>query len=771
MGHHVEVVALWPSPQVVQQEGVIVHRVAGAVEQHGQFSRQLSGRSRRREIGDALALWQTFLEIHNEKGFDLIDCSADTALRYLAGSSDIPTVIRFDGSVSAQSRAEIGDLRLAQKNGCSEVAQSMNRFNSVIASNAALAKQIGTQFNYPANQINTIGPALDTDHFCPDGPLAIQNTDQNNILFVGNVLDSSFNTLLQAIPLILETNNDVRLIIIGQNLTAPSGCLITGPNLAKMKTRLGLDQYENSVSLYGRIPVPLLPACYRSSKLCIAALSEVNYTYHIAMALASGCPVVAYKTDSSDQNQNWEGTVTCSNSPVELAREVTRILHGKDVPAADARQLISREFDYRNIANRTADIYESLLQKRGGQIAVGINSDQISHARKELENSLSDVVSERFVCHQEEARERIVHSRVQSAIDVRDYGLLRKFIVRPNRASAVLPAESSDITAQETNTSKANVKQRHIGFETLLAGSHFVKDIPKSLIPSEDLLVSSLDGGLFSLLTDGKIMQFKQPGTAGLLVSQKHLISAICDQEYLKLVLWDNLGQTKIIQNLRLTEAHDVRLFQNQLYVVSTGTNEVASLTASGKILESWRFPGGGDAWHLNSLDEWNERIVACAFGKFSHHRGFLGNSTEAGIVFDLQSQQILWDGLSKPHTPRVDDRGWKYICDSERERLLVDRGEGQLSEVKFPRTFPRGLAISDQFIYVGLSVPRNSKDFAVTQSRLARVAILDRSTLEIIGKISIPAAEIYDIVLPNAAQDLANDQARLAAAPCTADQ
>ena len=121
------------------------------------------------------------------------------------------------------------------------------------------------------------------------------------------------------------------------------------------------------------------------------------------------------------------------------------------------------------------------------------------------------------------------------------------------------------------------------------------------------------------------------------------------------------------------------------------------------------------------------------------------------GVVFDLESDKILWSGLTKPHTPRMDRSGRQYICDSGTHKLLIREVDGSISEVCFPGAFTRGLAFGENHIYVGLSVIRY-KELAPVTLPNARIAILDRLTLNQLGQIDLPCAEIYDIVVTTSA-------------------
>jgi len=203
-------------------------------------------------------------------------------------------------------------------------------------------------------------------------------------------------------------------------------------------------------------------------------------------------------------------------------------------------------------------------------------------------------------------------------------------------------------------------------------------------------------------------------------------------------------GEDQTLQCLTLGEGvddiHDVLWYGGDLYVVSTSRNEILRFAADGRLQERLQFPGEGDAWHLNCLSRWNGSLVASAFGEFSSHRGYVGQTREAGFVFDVRSGEKLWCGLSQPHSP-LQDGETLYVCDSENRRVLWRRGheEGML---EFD-SYTRGLAIHGAYLFVGLSQSRN----AVSTGQGGKVAVIDRNNYHRVGTLSLPFREVYAIV------------------------
>lgn len=255
-------------------------------------------------------------------------------------------------------------------------------------------------------------------------------------------------------------------------------------------------------------------------------------------------------------------------------------------------------------------------------------------------------------------------------------------------------------------------------------------------------------GGLF-LMRDGRLLALENESCSGLCQDENRLLWSVQHVDHLKICELTGGSITQIV-NTELCDIHDVRIFDGAIYTVSTSTNEIVILSMDGTIKERFKLPGCGDAWHANCLDRWGDRIVVSAFGQFEFYRGYKGKSDGKGIVFDLNSKEVIWSGLSSPHTPRLDRLGRKMICDSKTGRLLIDRGEKGLREIIFQGAFTRGIAFSEEYIYVGLSSLRRKANShqAKTTIASAAVAVVDFVNLEHLHTVSLPVREIYDILV-----------------------
>ncbi len=272
----------------------------------------------------------------------------------------------------------------------------------------------------------------------------------------------------------------------------------------------------------------------------------------------------------------------------------------------------------------------------------------------------------------------------------------------------------------------------------------------------DELLVSAVwkppfMGGLFSISKGSptSIRVVDRLSGTGLWRDYDLLVRSIYHSSHMILYFYAENG-TACMVNQSYNQVHDVRFQFGQLFVVSTGTNEVVQLDPEGNLAYQWKFTGEQGSWHLNCIDLWNGRYVVSCFGRKEKPSDYEGSWHGHGVVFDLESGDVLWSGLTKPHTPRMDEDGRQYVCDSETNRLLIRATDGSVSEIHFPGAFTRGLAFGKNHIYVGLSAIRHRGDAELGPNSIpnARIAVLDKTSFEEIGHIDLPSAEVYDIVL-----------------------
>jgi uncharacterized protein (TIGR03032 family) len=118
------------------------------------------------------------------------------------------------------------------------------------------------------------------------------------------------------------------------------------------------------------------------------------------------------------------------------------------------------------------------------------------------------------------------------------------------------------------------------------------------------------------------------------------------------------------------------------------------------------------DRCHMNGLGmvEGKPKYVT-AVSQTDVESGWHGRPLPKGVIIDVETDRVVTDQLSMPHSPRQDVDGKLYAVDSGRGFLVeVDKSSGELRDVAFCPGFLRGLALINGFALVTVSKPRYGK-------------------------------------------------------------
>ncbi|WP_373228564.1 DUF4915 domain-containing protein [Cohnella sp.] len=260
----------------------------------------------------------------------------------------------------------------------------------------------------------------------------------------------------------------------------------------------------------------------------------------------------------------------------------------------------------------------------------------------------------------------------------------------------------------------------------------------------EILIIASPNIGGLSKIVDGTVEVFDRIDTTGISANDNLFVRALQHESHAVFHLQHRDGSRKKLVYNDIWDIHDVFLVKDHFYAVSTGSNEVVLISIKeGDIVHRWASPGENDSWHLNCLDQWNGRMVVSAFGHFNTHREYIGNSHQKGFIKNLESSDIFWGQLTQPHShKRVDSR--TYVCDSGTGRLLVLDEKNVIHAVSL-NGYPRGLAVTSEYIAVGISTQRNLEN-----NVYGSIKLLDKNSFIQEKEFFLPFREIYSIQIVN---------------------
>ncbi|WP_169829429.1 TIGR03032 family protein [Desulfatibacillum aliphaticivorans] len=115
------------------------------------------------------------------------------------------------------------------------------------------------------------------------------------------------------------------------------------------------------------------------------------------------------------------------------------------------------------------------------------------------------------------------------------------------------------------------------------------------------------------------------------------------------------------------------------------------------------------DRCHLNGLAlVKGEAKYVTAVSRSDVVSGWRDRRNDGGVVVDIQTDEIVAQGLSMPHSPRY-YRGKLWLCNSGKGYFgSINLKNGEFEPVAFCPGYMRGLAFCGDYAIVGLSKPRN---------------------------------------------------------------
>lgn len=223
-------------------------------------------------------------------------------------------------------------------------------------------------------------------------------------------------------------------------------------------------------------------------------------------------------------------------------------------------------------------------------------------------------------------------------------------------------------------------------------------------------------------------------------------------------------------------DMHDIaQTDDNGIVFVNTLFSCLATSSEQHSFTPIWKPPfisklAAEDRCHLNGLamkDGKAKYVTSVSQSDVNH--GWRDRRWEGGLVMDVETNDIITEGLSMPHSPRwYKDKLW-LLNSGTGYFGHVDINTGEFEEVAFCPGYLRGMAFVGDYAIVGLSQPRDNKTFSdlpldanlKTKDAEARcgLQVIDLNSGDVVHSIRIEGvvAELYDVVvLPNVIRPMA---------------
>jgi len=200
----------------------------------------------------------------------------------------------------------------------------------------------------------------------------------------------------------------------------------------------------------------------------------------------------------------------------------------------------------------------------------------------------------------------------------------------------------------------------------------------------------------------------------------------------------------------------------DELWIVNTKMSCLCTLDINHSIVPRWRPPFISgydltDRCHLNGLAmrDGKPRYVS-ALGTSDKPSGWRDNKAFGGMIMDIESNEMIIEGLSMPHSPRwYRDKLW--VLESGAGQLItVDEKTGEKTVIAEVPGFCRGMDFIERYAIIGLSEVRETAVFAGLpltereQDRKCGVWIVDIETGETVGFLVFSGGvqEIFSVQL-----------------------
>jgi uncharacterized protein (TIGR03032 family) len=203
----------------------------------------------------------------------------------------------------------------------------------------------------------------------------------------------------------------------------------------------------------------------------------------------------------------------------------------------------------------------------------------------------------------------------------------------------------------------------------------------------------------------------------------------------------------------------------DELWIVNTKMSCLCTLDLNHSIVPRWRPPfitgyDLTDRCHLNGLAirDGKPKYVS-ALGTSDEPAGWRKNKAFGGMVMDIDSNEMIVEGLSMPHSPRW-YRNKLWVLESGAGQLItIDEKTGEKTVVAQVPGFCRGIDFIERYALIGLSEVRETAVFAGLpltereQDRKCGVWIVDIETGQTVGFLVFSGGvqEIFSVqVVPN---------------------
>jgi uncharacterized protein (TIGR03032 family) len=208
---------------------------------------------------------------------------------------------------------------------------------------------------------------------------------------------------------------------------------------------------------------------------------------------------------------------------------------------------------------------------------------------------------------------------------------------------------------------------------------------------------------------------------------------------------------------------HDMNYLNNKLIAINTLFSCISGIDEDYSFKSLWN-PGfisalvPEDRCHLNGMALAGEKIeFVTALGKTNIKQGWRKNKLSGGVLIHVPTGEIMFEGLSMPHSPRIYDNDLFFLQSAQGELMKADLKTRQYEVITKLNTFVRGMAKAGDYLFIGASRLRHTTsvfaDLPIAGSSFAGIIIVYLPLGKVVGHIRYETNvdEIYDVkIIPD---------------------
>ncbi len=211
-----------------------------------------------------------------------------------------------------------------------------------------------------------------------------------------------------------------------------------------------------------------------------------------------------------------------------------------------------------------------------------------------------------------------------------------------------------------------------------------------------------------------------------------------------------------------ISDMHEITFDAGELWAVNTSFSCITKMSDKDHFIPVWQPDfitelAPEDRCHLNGLimkDGIPEYVTF--FDRSNEDNGWRKTPINTGVLYDCQKQEVVVDGLSMPHSPTKHGDDIFFLQSATGQVMKYNTKTKETTQIIQLNSFLRGLAIYDDFLFIGASKMRKSsktfKNLPITENSFAGIEIVNYKTGKRIAGLSYTdnISEIFEVkVIP----------------------